>query len=108
MPSALQGGRHQPSQNRAIACQKRSEETEDMNELREQESGVFIVADDAPLFVVPFDRDGKEEVLYATDDAAADRALGLDKQRERINLAGVWSHLDWDGAEAYLERIDSE
>jgi len=47
-----------------------------MNELREQESGVFIVADDAPLFVVPFDRDGKEEVLYATDDAAADRALG--------------------------------
>jgi len=79
-----------------------------MNELREQEPSVFIVADDAPLFAVPFDKDGKEDVLYATDEDAADRALGLDKQRERINLAGVWSHLDWDDAEAYLERIDSE
>ncbi len=79
-----------------------------MSELREQDAGVVVVADDAPLFAVPFDKGGKEEVLYATDEDAADRALGLDKQRERINLAGVWSHLDWDDAEAYLERIDNE
>ncbi len=79
-----------------------------MNELRKQESGVFTIADDEPLFAIPFDKDGKEEVLYATNEDAADRALGLDKQRERINLAGAWSHLDWDDAEAYLERIDNE
>ncbi len=79
-----------------------------MSELREQDARVFVAADDAPLFAIPFDKDGKEEVLYAPDEDAADRALGLDKQRERINLAGVWSHLDWDDAEAYLERIDNE
>jgi len=73
-----------------------------MNKLCKQDSGVFTVADDAPLFAVPFDKDKVSRRARRTF------SMRPNEQRERIKLAGVWSHLDWDDAEAYLERIDNE
>ena len=78
-----------------------------MSELRDRHSQIFTVREDQMLYAIPIDHDGIEEVVYTTDEAD-DEILESQPYRQRIKLAGVWSHLNWEEAEQRLEQIDNE
>ena len=64
-------------------------------------SNSLTVRDDQMLFAIPVDEGGVEETLFTTDGTQVANA-------EPINLAGVWSHLDWDAAQDFFDQIDRE
>ncbi len=79
-----------------------------MSGLRERHNIGLTARVDQPLIVLPV---GDDEAPYVTseDDADAYVARGHPAAAP-INLAGVWSDLDWAEAQAALDRIrhDSE
>lgn len=62
-------------------------------------------ATDQPLIAIIFEEDGQEIVRYFTDEAEADAALPSESVQAALDLAGAWSHLDWEEVEAELDRI---
>jgi hypothetical protein len=63
---------------------------------------------DQPLIGIPFFENGREEVRYFTDEAAADAAVSKHTIQLAISLAGSWSDLDWDKMEMAFDRIRHE
>lgn len=57
---------------------------------------------DQPLIVVPV---GADEARYFTSEEEAAAYVEKEHPAGLINLAGVWSDLDWEEAEAALDRI---
>jgi len=50
--------------------------------------------------------EGDEEIVrYFTDEAEADAAAAPASVQRALSLLGAWSDLDWDEAEAELDRI---
>ena len=58
-----------------------------------------------PLIGVIFQEDRQEVVRYFADESEADAALPQDAIQRALGLAGAWSDLDWEEAEAELDRI---
>ncbi len=56
-----------------------------------------------PLFAIP-SKDGLTTEYYFSEEEA-DAATGPVAIAEALALAGVWGNLDWDEAEAELDRI---
>jgi hypothetical protein len=76
-----------------------------MPELPGQRDHSFVVRRDQPLIGVLTD-DGEDElVCYFTDEAEADAAATPASVQRALSLLGAWSDLDWEAAEAELERI---
>jgi hypothetical protein len=53
------------------------------------------------LFAIPVETEGIEETLFTTEDTQP-------TDEEPIKLAGAWSHLNWENAQAYFDHIDRE
>jgi prevent-host-death family protein len=64
----------------------------------------LLVRGDQPLVGVVVHEGDQEFTRYSTDDGAADVA-GIERA---LALAGAWADLDWDEAEAELDRIRHE
>ena len=79
-----------------------------MSGLRERHNTGLTARVDQPLFVAPV---GDDEARYFTSEEDADAYVTEGHPAAApINLAGVWSDLDWEAAEAALDHIrhDSE
>ncbi len=63
---------------------------------------------DRPLIGLPFDNGGRQTVCYFIDEGDADPATPPRAVADALSLAGAWSDLDWDEAEADLDRIRHE
>ncbi len=68
----------------------------------------FDVVEGEPLIGVPLNENGRQIVRYFTDEAAADEALAGRRRQRALDLAGVWSDLDWEAAADELDRIRHE
>ncbi len=70
-------------------------------EPHERQTHALTVRSDQMLFAIPVEEEGIEETLFTTEDIepAGD---------EPIKLAGAWSHLNWDEALAFFDRLDRE
>jgi hypothetical protein len=68
----------------------------------------FSVSPDQPLIGLVFIEDGQEVVRYFADEAAADAAALPESVHVALSLAGAWGDLDWNEAEAALDRIRHE
>ena len=67
----------------------------------------LLSSEGEPLIGVYLVEDGREVTRYFTDERDADSALVHDDE-DPLQLAGVWSDLDWDEMEAALARIRNE
>ena len=76
-----------------------------MSWLRERHNTGLTARVDQPLIVLPV---GDDEVRYFTSEEEADAYVAKEHPAGPINLAGVWSDLDWEEAEAALDRIRHE
>lgn len=76
-----------------------------MSELQERQFNSLAAGIDEPLIVVPV---GDNEVRYFTSDEDAEAFVSDSSATAPIRLAGVWSDLDWEDAEAALDRIRHE
>jgi len=65
----------------------------------------LLVRSDQPLIGVSLQEDDQEVVRYFADKSQADAALPHDAIQQALSLAGAWSDLDWEEAEAELDRI---
>lgn len=79
-----------------------------MAERRQQQVPGILVQSNQPLIGIPFEENGQEVVRYFTKEEDADRAVSDQEIQEAINLAGAWSHLDWDEMIEALDRIRHE
>jgi len=79
-----------------------------MRERRPHRVPSLLVRSDQPLIGVILEENGQEVVRYFADEAEADAALPQDAVQQALSLAGAWSDLDWDEAEAELDRIRHE
>ena len=66
-----------------------------------RQGNTLTVRSDQMLFAIPFDDGGIEETIFTTDDV---ELTGEDP----IKLAGAWSDLNWDDAQAFFDRLDQE
>lgn len=72
-----------------------------MSQTQKKADNALTVRDDQMLFAIPIEEAGVEETLYTTQG-------GHENGHRRIKLAGAWSDLDWQEAEAFFDRIDTE
>ncbi len=73
--------------------------------MAEQQSGRmagFMAHRNQPLIGVIFYEQGQEVVHYFAEEAEADAAIPSGAIQEVLNLAGVWSDLNWDVVEDEL------
>ncbi len=61
------------------------------------------IGNEEPLFAIP-SKDGLTTEYYFSEEEA-DAATGPVAIAEALALAGAWSDLDWDAAEAEFDRI---
>lgn len=78
---------------------------ESMARRRPHRAASLLVRNDQPLIGVPVREDDQEVVRYFVDESEADAALPQDAIQKVLSLAGAWSDLDWEEAEAELDRI---
>ena len=78
--------------------------------MTDEQSGAdgFVVAAEQPLIAVPLEEDGRDIVRYFTDEERAADAARSRSGRRAVDLAGVWSDLDWDEMADALDRIRHE
>ena len=69
---------------------------------------MIIAPADAPLIALPAEIDGRDVVLYFTSHEQAEAYFGPEALEAALDLAGVWSVLDWDDVRSGLERIRKE
>lgn len=70
-----------------------------------EQSQSLVVRRDQPLIEIVV-ADGDEEMVhYFTDEAGVDAAATPDSVQRALSLLGAWSDLDWEEAEAELDRI---
>lgn len=60
---------------------------------------------DQPLFAIPIEENGQAVVYYFVDEADIKAVLRGDTIQAALDLAGAWSDLDWDDAQAKLDQI---
>ncbi len=60
---------------------------------------------DQPLIGVVAQEDGRSVVRYFTDDQSAEATSVSVSIKRALTLLGAWSDLDWEAAEAELDRI---
>ena len=65
----------------------------------------LLVRSNQPLIGIVLQEDDQEVVRYFADEEAADAALSQGAIQQALNLAGAWSDLGWEEAEAELDRI---
>jgi hypothetical protein len=65
----------------------------------------LVVEEGTPLVAIPIEVDGRKLVCYVAEQEAVDDADLPASVRDALNLAGAWSDLDWEEAEAALARI---
>jgi len=76
-----------------------------MPEPESEQNQSLEVRRDQPLIGVVV-ADGDEEVVrYFTDEAGVDAAATPASVQRALSLLGAWSDLDWEEAEAELDRI---
>ncbi len=73
--------------------------------MAEPQHATLLVRPDQPLIGVLVQEEGREVVRYFTEEHAADAALPQHAIQDALSLAGAWSDLDWEEAEAELDRI---
>jgi hypothetical protein len=79
-----------------------------MPKLQPDGSHCLVVRRDRPLIGVPVDDGDGEAVCYFADEQVAGAALGRDRIRRALSLAGAWRSLDSDDALDELDRIRHE
>ena len=75
---------------------------------RPSQPSSLVVEGDQPVLAIPSEENGREVVLYFTDEAAAEAAAADDSIAEALRLGGAWQDLDWAEMERALERIGHE
>jgi hypothetical protein len=69
----------------------------------------LTVLADEPLIGLPLpDADGNVTFQYFADEASAEEAARPYRESNPADLAGIWSHFDWDEMEQDLDRIRHE
>jgi hypothetical protein len=68
----------------------------------------FTVRRDQPLIGVLRQENGQEVMRYFTEEESADAALDSSTPARALELAGVWSDLDWEELEKGLDQIRHE
>ena len=68
----------------------------------------IVARSDQPLIGILDREDDHDVVRYFTQEEEADAASSQASTRRALDLAGVWSDLDWDEAQAALDRIRHE
>jgi hypothetical protein len=68
----------------------------------------MVVERDQPVSAIPLIEDGREVVHYAVETEAAPPASLPGSVQATLDLAGVWSDLDWDETVEALDRIRHE
>ena len=76
-----------------------------MSEVRARQNDGVLARASQPPIVLPV---GDEDARYFTSEEDADAFVAREHSAEPINLAGVWSDLDWEEAEAALDRLRHE
>ena len=76
-----------------------------MPELDPQQGRSFAGRRDQPLIGVIVADGDEESVRYFTDETEADAAATPASVQRALSLLGAWSDLDWEEAEAELDRI---
>ena len=71
---------------------------------RDQVPSLSVRADQ-PLIGIINRKNNEDVVRYFTEEEQADQALTAESIQVALNLAGAWSDLDWEEAEAELDRI---
>lgn len=64
-----------------------------------------MVERDQPVLAIPLVEDGREMVSYAVETENITPTSLPDSVQDALNLAGVWSDLDWDETVEALDRI---
>jgi ABC-type Mn2+/Zn2+ transport system ATPase subunit len=73
---------------------------------RKQKPRPFLLVEEGqPLVAVPLEIDGRKLVAYVPQEGAIDDSELPQSVRDALNLAGAWSDLDWEEAQATLARI---
>jgi len=71
--------------------------------------GSLTILPDQPLIGLPLpNEDGNVTFHYFADEAAAEEAARPYRVANPSELAGIWSHFDWDEMERELDRIRHE
>ena len=68
----------------------------------------LVVDRDQPVVATPLIENGREVVHYAVDTKTHTSARRPGSVQDAVNLAGVWSDLDWDETVEALDRIRHE
>ncbi len=76
-----------------------------MPDVPPQLPGSFLAGRDQPLIGVPVVVGDEEMVRYFTDEVAAQSASSRAGVERAVSALGAWADLDWEEAEAELERI---
>jgi hypothetical protein len=76
-----------------------------MREPEPEQRHTFVVRADQPLIGIIVADGDEESVRYFTDEAAADAAATPAGVQRALSLLGAWEDLDWEEAEAELDRI---
>ena len=68
----------------------------------------WLVRGDQPLVGVVIHEGDQEMVRYSTEDGDGNQAADQAGIERALSLAGAWADLDWEEAEAELDRIRHE
>ena len=68
----------------------------------------FEAGADQPLLGVMVDKDGCEVVRYFTDEEDAEAGDRQEDLERALKALGAWADLNWEEAEAELDRIRHE
>ena len=68
----------------------------------------LVVRPGQPLIGIPFEDDEGEGLAYFVEEPEEDEETRQRRRQRALDLAGVWSDMDWDEAERDLDRIRHE
>ncbi len=78
---------------------------DEMHKVQPDPRRSFLASPDQPLIGVMTWEEGREVIRYFTDEEEAEAASTSESVKRALSLFGAWSDLDWDQAEAELDRI---
>jgi hypothetical protein len=68
----------------------------------------LVVRPGQPLIGIPFEDEEGEGVVYFAGEPEMDEETRQRSIQVALDLAGAWSHMDWDEMERELDRIRHE
>jgi hypothetical protein len=95
--------------NRADVQRQRSDVPPNGDSVDARRLRSLTILPDEPLIGLPLpDEAGNVTFHYFADEAAAEEAARPYRVSNPSELAGIWSHFDWDEMERELDRIRHE